>query len=210
MIGTIHNPTSLLRWQGSQRRIGITGSIASGKSSVGQFLKEIKKIPILDADKYSRDALGPGTASTKLVLRRYGNTVKAKNKFTTINRSALSKIIFNDPNERLWIEKLIHPIVERQLKKELDKNKYIPVVVLIIPLLFEASLMELCSEIWVVNCTAEQQYKRLMERDDLNYHEAAKRIQAQWPLEKKLNLADIVINNSGELQAWRKQVDNLC
>ena len=76
MKGEIDNQSSLLRWQGSQRRIGITGGIASGKSSVGEYLKEIKGLPILDADVFAHEALAPGAKATMTVIERYGNTVQ--------------------------------------------------------------------------------------------------------------------------------------
>ena len=212
MSGEIHNKASLDRHRGSQRRIGITGGIASGKSSIGAFLKEIKGLPVLDADVYANEALAPGETCTIAVLERYGNAVnnQIKNKLPTINRLALSKIIFNDPKERLWIEKLIHPVVQMRFQKELNALKSAPTVALIIPLLFEAKFTGLCTEIWVINCKISQQYKRLKKRDGLTDMEARNRIQAQWPLIEKLNLADIVIENSGEFKAWIKVVDKLC
>ena len=212
MKGEIDNQSSLLRWQGSQRRIGITGGIASGKSSVGEYLKEIKGLPILDADVFAHEALAPGAKATMTVIERYGNTVQNKTTCLTptINRSKLSKIIFSNPKERLWIEKVIHPLVRQRLKKELTANKNAPVIALIIPLLFEAKLTQLCSEIWVVNCSQAQQCKRLMKRDGLTDYEAKARVKAQWPLQDKLRLADVVIDNNRGLQAWLKDVDKLC
>jgi dephospho-CoA kinase len=211
MTGEIHNQTSHRRWNGSQRRIGITGGIASGKSSVGKFLKETKGLPILDADVYAHEALAPGESSALAVLKRYGHAVtdQKNNQQPTVNRSALSKIIFNEPNERNWLEELIHPIVELRLYQELEENQDAPAVALIIPLLFEAGLSGLCSEIWVVKCTKQQQYKRLKKRDELTVFETLRRIQAQWPLEKKIRLADVVIDNSGAIQSSLKQVDKL-
>ena len=212
MIGAIHNQNHLSRWQGSQRRIGITGGIASGKSSVGRFLKEVKGIPILDADVFAREALSPGQKSTQAVLERFGDQVRSQNQNEqpSINRSALSKIIFADPKERFWIEQLLHPIVSKRLQDELLTSKNVSVIALIIPLLFEAGLTELCSEIWVVHCTTKQQCERLMKRDHITAEEAQKRIQAQWPLKKKLSLADLVIDNSGISQEWLKKVDEVC
>ena len=194
------------------RRIGITGGIASGKSSVGTFLKEIKGLPVLDADVYAYEALAPGEASTIAVLERYGNTVKGpiKNNQLSINRSVLSTIIFSNQKERIWIEKHIHPVVKKRFENELNANKYTPTIALIIPLLFEAKFTGLCTEIWVVHCTIKQQYKRLKQRNGFTDKEAQNRIEAQWPLEKKLHLADVVIENSGEFKAWEKQVDKLC
>ncbi len=212
MNGEIHNPKSLLRWQGEQRRIGITGGIASGKSSVGEFLQEVKKIPILDADVFAREALAPGQPSTISILDRYGDLVKAQTTTNkpSINRAALSEIIFTDPDERFWIEQLVHPIVQKRLNQALDSKKQFPIIALIIPLLFEADFTSLCSEIWVVCCTKMQQYKRLIKRDKVSAYAAKQRIESQWSLTKKSHLADVVIDNSGVSKAWLKQVDKLC
>ena len=211
MNGEIYNP-NFLRWHGSQRRIGITGGIASGKSSIGQFLQEVKGFPVLDADVYAQAVLAPGTKSTMTVLQRYGDVVKDQlaNEQPTINRSALSKIIFTDSKERMWIEKLIHPIVQKRLEQEVNKQKNEPILALIIPLLFEANLTALCSEVWVVNCDQDQQLKRLMQRDELTKDEAMLKIKAQWPLKEKIHLADVVINNTGGVMEWLPEVDNLC
>ena len=168
MKGEIHNQNSL-RWHGKQRRIGITGGIASGKSSVGKFLKEVKGFPILDADVYAQEALAPDTKLTKAILKKYGDVIRdhLEKEKPTINRSALSKIIFADLKERIWLEKLIHPVVQERLKQELNKRKQAPVLALIIPLLFEAKMTAFCSEVWVVNCDETQQFERLMKRDRL-------------------------------------------
>ncbi len=212
MKGEIHNPSSFRRWNGSQRRIGITGGIASGKTTIGNFLKQVKNIPILDADVYAHEALEPGKSAAIAILDRYGNAVKAqsKNHQVSIDRAALSKVIFSDPYERLWVEQVIHPIVQRQFKKELELKKHVPVIALIIPLLFETGFNELCSEVWVVHCTLKQQAERLAKRDKLSECEVTNRIQAQWPLEKKICLADVVIDNAGDFQTWLTKVDKLC
>ena len=125
MNGQLHSPRALLRWTGSQRRIGITGGIASGKSSVEKFLKEIKVLPIIDADVYAKEALAPGQKAANKVLKHYGNSInnEAPNRPISINRKALSQIIFQDRKERLWLENLIHPIIKRRINEELISQK---------------------------------------------------------------------------------------
>ncbi len=205
------NPIYSSRWNGAQRRIGITGGIASGKSSVGAFLKENKGIPLLDADIYAHEALEPNQIATTAVIKRYGQKVtdQIQDQPPALNRSLLGKIIFSSCKERLWLEELIHPIVEKRFQKELANKKNLSKVALIIPLLFEAELTSLCSEIWVVKCNLNQQYERLFKRDGLNKIEAKQRIEAQWPLEKKLCLADVVIDNSGGFREWEDQINSL-
>jgi len=191
--------------------IGLTGGIASGKSSVGQWLAS-RGLPVLDADQYAREALAPGQAASHSVVRRYGDEVITTGSDPTraeIDRSALACKVFKDASERQWLERLIHPLVQQRFHTRLAELKGEPTLVLMIPLLFEAGLSGLCSEVWIVKCTKKQQYKRLKKRDELTEFEALKRIQAQWPLEKKIHLADVVIDNSGTIQTSLKQVDKL-
>ena len=189
--------------QFSQRRIGLTGGIASGKSCVGRWLAD-EGLPVLDADQYARDVLKPQSTATALVLERYGQRVRNA-EGDGIDRDALGQIVFNDTGERRWLEQLIHPAVQQRFDVALDDLKEAPAVVLMIPLLFEAGLESLCSEIWLVDCTAPQQLERLMNRDGMNRDAALARIDAQWPLSRKRDLADHVITNSGHPGAWEQQ-----
>ena len=91
----------------SQRRIGLTGGIASGKSSVGHWLAQ-QGLPVLDADQFAREALAPGRPATNSVMQRYGSTVQAE-EGPTVDRAALGRIVFQDPAERRWLEQLVHP-----------------------------------------------------------------------------------------------------
>ena len=160
-----------------QRRIGLTGGIASGKSSVAALLKK-RGCPVLDADLYAREALTPGTSASNAVVSRYGNRV-IKDGTSEIDRAGLASIVFNDPNERSWLEQLVHPIVQRRFDDALRALPDAPIVILMIPLLFEAGLEAWCSEIWVVRCTALQQKERLMARNNYTDTEATQRIAAQ-------------------------------
>ena len=187
----------------SQRRIGLTGGIASGKSSVGRWLAQ-QGLPVFDADQYAREALKPGQQATKTVLRRYGSSVQAEGA-AAIDRAALGQIVFQDPAERQWLEQLIHPIVRERFDQALSLHAKTPAVVLMIPLLFEAGLESLCSEIWLVDCDASQQLERLIERDGLSPDAAQARIAAQWPLSRKRGLADHVLANRGQPGAWQAQ-----
>jgi dephospho-CoA kinase len=193
------------RWQGSQRRIGLTGGIATGKSSAGHWLAAGAGLPVLDADQYAREALAPGSLGAKAVLERYGAAVldhpgaipDPGAAHLGVKRSALGRIVFNDPAERLWLEQLVHPKVRARFDQELAAGADAPVLVLMVPLLFEAGLTGLCSEVWLVDCDEEQQLQRLIARDHCSEADARARIAAQWPLEEKRPLADCLLNNSG-------------
>ena len=190
-----------------QRRIGLTGGIASGKSSVAALLKK-RGCPVLDADLYAREALTPGTSASNAVVSRYGNRV-IKDGTSEIDRAGLASIVFNDPNERSWLEQLVHPIVQRRFDDELRALPDAPIVILMIPLLFEAGLEAWCSEIWVVRCTALQQKERLMARNNYTDTEATQRIAAQWPIDIKAQRADSVIHNIGLIDDLNDQLDTL-
>jgi dephospho-CoA kinase len=184
--------------RGGQRRIGLTGGIATGKSTVARLLAERFGLPVLDADVYARDALAPGTAGARAVLARYGERVKAAaagEAVAVIDRAALGRIVFADHAERAWLERLVHPLVRQRFAAELGRLAEEPVVVLMIPLLFEAGLTDLCSEVWLVDCDEAEQLRRLMARDELSEAEARARIAAQWPMARKRGLADGVIEN---------------
>ena len=194
----------LQRWQGEQRRIGLTGGIASGKSSVGRVLEQHHHLPLLDADVFAREALAAGSAGTQAVLQRYGTAVQEQS--GVINRRALGAIVFNNRSEREWLEQLVHPLVRQRFDAELERLAEVPVVVLVIPLLFESGLEVICSETWLVDCDEAQQLKRLMQRDQLSEQEATARIQAQWPLTRKRELADQLISNRGDMKTLREKI----
>ena len=198
------------RWPGSQRRIGLTGGIATGKSSVGHWLAAVAGLPVLDADHYAREALAAGSPGAQAVLERYGAAVLtnpgaapgAGEGSGVLDRSALGRIVFHDPAERLWLEQLVHPQVRARFDQELAALAGAPVLVLMVPLLFEAGLTGLCSEVWLVDCDEDQQLQRLIARDHCSEAEARARIAAQWPLARKRPLADALISNRGEAGQW--------
>lgn len=193
------------------RRIGLTGGIATGKSTVARLLGERFGIPVLDADGFAREALAPGTTATQAVLRRYGARVADSDAalgFPSLNRAALARIVFADPTERRWLEQLVHPLVRARFAQELQQRGDVPTVVLMIPLLFEAGLESLCTEIWVVDCGSErEQLRRLQARDGLSGEEAQARLAAQWPMAAKLERADVVIRNVGPPSALEAEVE---
>ena len=196
--------------QARQRRIGLTGGIASGKSLVGQILEQRHGVPVLDADRFAREALAVGQPATQAVLDRYGPQVQQQlvdGVEPLLDRAALGRIVFNDPTERTWLEQLVHPLVRARFETELRRLHSAPTVVLMIPLLFEAGLEGLCSEIWLIDCDQTQQLERLMARNSLSAADARARISAQWPLARKRALATVVLDNRGAPEALDEQVD---
>jgi dephospho-CoA kinase len=216
------------RWAGRQRRIGLTGGIASGKSSVARLLAERHGLPVLDADRFAREALAPGSPAARAVLEHYGERVRLKadeppagqlgdrghrpdpsadtQSNAVIDRAVLGRIVFADALERRWLEELVHPLVRQRFSAELERLAEVPTLVLMVPLLFEAELESLCSEVWLVDCDEHQQLERLMARDQLSEAEARARIAAQWPLALKRALAERCINNRSDPQALKDAV----
>ena len=190
----------------AQRRIGLTGGIATGKSSAARLLEQHHGLPVLDADLYARQALEPGQPATEAVLERFGPGVVSSG--GVVDRRALGAIVFNNQDERRWLEQLVHPIVRQRSDQELVQLDTNPAVVLMSPLLFESGLAALCSETWLVDCDESQQLQRLMARDQLNEAEAQARMNAQWPLARKRPLADVLISNRGDAAALNAQLED--
>ena len=188
----------------AQRRIGLTGGIATGKSSAARLLEQSHGLPVLDADLFARQALEPGEPATQAVLQRFGAQVMSSD--GVIDRRALGAIVFTNTGERRWLEQLVHPLVRQRFDQELLRLKAEPAVVLMIPLLFESGLEALCTETWLVDCDEAQQLQRLMARDQLTQADAQARIDAQWPLARKRLLADVLISNRGDAAALSTQI----
>lgn len=190
--------------ESANRLIGLTGGIGTGKTTVSNYLAEKYNLPVLDADIYARQALAQNSPILQNVLARYGDRLKLPD--TSLNRSALAEIIFNDPQEKQWLESQIHPFVRDRFTQELQRIKN-DTIVLAIPLLFEANLTDTVTEIWVVSCDRSLQIARLQQRNGLTPQQAQARIDNQLPLSEKVALADIVLNNDADLEHLYAQVD---
>ena len=187
-----------------QRIIGLTGGIATGKTTVSNYINKIYKIPILDADIYAREAVQPNSLTLQSILTRYGQFIQLPD--GQLNRQVLGDIIFNNLEEKQWLESIIHPYVVSKFEREISKLKS-SIIILSIPLLFEAKLTSLATEIWVVYCYHDKQIKRSIERNKITKKQALKRIESQMSLEKKVDLADVVLENSSTLDALYQQVN---
>lgn len=188
----------------NKRIIGLTGGIATGKTTVANYLASAYGLPILDADIYARDAVSGGSPILGAISQRYGEQILLAD--GTLNRQKLGEIIFNNQEERNWVGQLIHPYVGDRFKKEIASSPA-QTLVLVIPLLFEAGMTNLVTEIWVVSCSSEQQLERLMRRNNLTLEQAQAPIKSQMPIAEKVARADVVLDNSSSLEALLKQVD---
>ncbi|NJR22519.1 MAG: dephospho-CoA kinase [Richelia sp. CSU_2_1] len=200
-------------------------AIASGKGGVGKstvtanigvtLAKMGFKVGILDADIYAREAVQCGSPILDAIVERYGPHILLPD--GNLNRAELGNIVFSNLADRQWLEQLIHPFVRSRLVAGIQSciSRLNPVskdtltVILAVPLLFEAKMTDLCTEIWVVYCSPSIQLERLMQRDGLSFDRALARINTQLPLAHKCQQADFVLDNSSTLDALLKQVDLL-
>lgn len=188
--------------------IGLTGGIASGKSTVSQMIKE-KGIRVVDADIIAKEAVSKGSAALHQIVQTFGEEVLLPN--GELNRQQLGAIIFSDEEKRKKLNAIVHPEVRKEMLKQRDEgvSNQETFVVLDIPLLFESKLEGLVDRIIVVYTTPDLQLSRLMNRNDLSEEEALNRIHSQQPLEEKCQKADRVIENTKDLAFMRKQLENI-
>jgi len=187
-----------------KRIIGLTGGIGCGKTTVSDYLASAYQLPVLDADIYAREAVQLGSPVLNRITERYGSGIQLPD--GTLNRKRLGEIVFSNPTERQWLEQQIHPYVRSRFHSELARL-VAPTVVLVIPLLIEAGMTDLVTEVWVVSCSPEQQLQRIRERDRLSLEHAQARLNSQLPIEQKVARADVVLNNSSTREALLKEVD---
>ena len=149
----------LQKSKNNQRRIGLTGGIASGKSTITNYIRKNKNVPVLDADNLSRELIKPNTYGYKKILDYFGNQIidKKHNTKQEINRKLLRNIVFKHSESKKWIEKLLHPLIKEKMIEECSQYKNNQTLILVIPLLFEAKFEDICTEIWLVKCPKELQ-----------------------------------------------------
>lgn len=185
--------------------VGLTGGIASGKSTVSNMCKEMG-IPVIDADLEARLAVEPGEQAYYEIVAAFGKGILLPD--GGIDRPALGAIIFNDEDKRILLNSIVHPEVRRRMaeKQKAAVEAGAHMVVLDIPLLFESKLVHLADKTLVVTVDKETQLRRLMARNAFSKEEAEARIASQMPLDKKAALADAVINNNGPIPETKKQL----
>ncbi|NJR65792.1 MAG: dephospho-CoA kinase [Leptolyngbyaceae cyanobacterium CRU_2_3] len=176
-----------------------------GKSTVSHYLDLTYQLPVLDADLYAREAVEPGSQGLANIAERYGAELLLPD--GSLDRRRLGEIIFSNSTERAWLEQQIHPYVRDRITTHLQSLNHAPVVVVVIPLLFEARMTEIVTEIWVVRSSLARQQQRIMERDRLSLEQIQARIASQMAIEQKVAQADVVLDNSTTLEALYQQID---
>jgi len=181
--------------------IGVTGGIATGKSTVMDLLAQ-QGIRGISSDALAHQAIRKGTPAFKKIVRAFGRNILGSD--GQIDRQKLAAVVFPKPNARKRLERIVHPEVVRGLKAFVRKHP--GVLALDIPLLFEARLQKLVDHIVVVAAPQKQQMSRLLKRNRYTRAQALERIRAQWPQYRKMKAADTVFWNAGTLARLKKQV----
>jgi dephospho-CoA kinase len=187
------------------RLIGITGGIGTGKSTVSNYLQTRYNLPIWDADIYARSAVSIDSPILEAISQRYNADILQPD--GTLDRRRLSEIIFNDLNERQWLEAQIHPYVRNCFEIAISQLAPDGTAVLAIPLLFEAKMTDLVTESWVISCDRITQLNRVMARDRIDRAAAEIRIDSQMSLADKIVLADVNLDNSTSIRDLERQID---
>ncbi|MDQ0337840.1 dephospho-CoA kinase [Caldalkalibacillus uzonensis] len=185
--------------------IGLTGGIASGKSTVSRMLADLGAV-LIDADKIARKVVEPGQPAWQQIKEVFGEEVlKADGR---LDRAKLAKIIFHDPEQRRRLNGIVHPAIRKKMleEKEAALNRGQDLIVMDIPLLFESELEHMVDKILVVYVPQEVQIQRLMERDQIDRDYALQKIGSQMPLETKKEKGHAYIDNSGSRDETRAQL----
>lgn len=188
--------------------VGLTGGIATGKSTVSAQLKALG-FPVVDADIIARRVVEPGTPALKRIVSTFGSGVL--NADNTLDRKALGDIIFRDEAKRRALNAIVHPAVRRAMLWDVVKAwmRGERVCIVDVPLLVESNLWRLVGRVVVVYCARDVQLQRLMKRDDSTEDEATRRLNSQMLIDDKLAYADDVVDNSGRPEETKVQVVRL-
>ncbi|MDK1716690.1 dephospho-CoA kinase [Dellaglioa algida] len=187
--------------------LGLTGGIATGKSTVSHIFKN-SNVPVIDADIIARQVVEPKSETLKMIINEFGEKYLMEN--GALNRKKLGKLVFNDGVALEKLNGVIHPAIRKEILAQIQsyRKSGSPLIVLDMPLLFEESYQTICDAVMVVFVPEITQLKRLINRDGLTSAEARLRIKAQWPIQNKKDLADFVIDNSTTVAVTRGQVLN--
>ena len=190
------------------RVIGLTGGIASGKSTISAALRELGAA-IIDGDALSRELTAPGGPALPAIREHFGEGVFFPD--GSLNRRALGAVIFGDDAERAGLDAIMQPMLRQMILRGIEdaRQSGASLCVLDMPLLYEAGLDELCDRVWCAWIPRETQLQRLMARDGFSLKEAEARLSSQLPADEKAARADVVIDTSGSIQYTRDKLPSL-
>ena len=179
------------------QRIGLTGGIASGKSTLAEALQQLG-IPVIDADLVSRELMQPGESGYRASVDHFGPEILDEQ--GQIDRTALRRRVFEEPQERHWLEQMLHPMIRQRIEQtiaELEQRQAGDLVLVVVPLLFESGFDDLVDVSIAIDCPRELQIRRLRERDRLDTELSRRMIDTQMSNDQRLARADLSIRNDG-------------
>lgn len=185
-------------------KIGLTGGIGCGKTTVAELFAA-KGVPVIDADRVSRDLVEPGRPALDAIVQRFGPELLEGGR---LNRARLRQIVFSAPLQRQWLEALLHPLVYEEMAARL-RGLSAPYCLLVVPLLLETGRRDFVDRLLVVDCPAKAQRQRIKARDGLDDSELQRVLSAQLARQDRLAAADDVIENAGGPEDLAAQVDRL-
>lgn len=185
--------------------VALSGGIASGKSTIANLFAQLG-VPIIDADVIARQVVEIGTDAYKVIVKHFSQEILLPN--NEIDRSQLRDIIFNNDHERLWLNNLLHPIIQEQTQIQIAQQTA-AYVIWVVPLLVENNLHNLADRVLMVDTPEQLQLERLIQRDNIDESLAKKMISSQISSQKRLTYADDIIVNNGDLTSLTAQVNKL-
>ena len=186
-------------------KIGLTGGIASGKSTVCDLFSQ-HNIPIIDADVIAKELVEPNQAALKEIVALFGDDILLNN--GTLDRKQLRQLIFSDPEAKRQLEDILHPRIRQQLIQQSSRLSA-PYCILVIPLLLEANMLDLVDRVIVVDTDETQQIKRICQRDNISSIDAQAIISSQATIKQRLAIADDIISNNTSIESLALLVDKL-
>jgi len=181
-------------------RIGLTGGIGSGKSTVANYFAALG-VPIIDSDVLAREVVNPGTSALKEIVAHFGTTILTKENH--LDRAKLRKLIFNHAAEQKWLENLLHPLILQKMAEQIQALSA-PYCILVIPLLLEKQIP--ADRILVVDTSNDLQIQRTSQRDKINIKQVRAILQTQLTRTERCAQADDIIHNEGDLAELKQQV----
>ena len=186
--------------------IGLSGGIASGKTTVANLFNEHFNIDIVDADIVAREVVAVGSDGLKQITDHFGETILLED--GSLNRSKLRELIFSDPTEKQWLNDLLHPMIRNKIDSDLSKVTS-PYGLLVAPLLVENQMQSMADRVLIVDVPTEVQIERTMSRDNVSKEQVTAILKSQASREQRLAVADDVIKNHTKNQELLPQITDL-
>lgn len=185
--------------------VALSGGVASGKSTIANLFAQLG-VPIIDADVIARQVVHIGTDAYIEIVKHFSQEILLPD--GELDRSQLREIIFNNSHERLWLNHLLHPIIQQKTQEQIAKQTAV-YVIWVVPLLIENNLHHFADRVLMIDIPKELQLQRLVQRDNIDIALAQKMIQSQVSGEKRLSFADDIIINNGDITCLTEQVYKL-